>query len=149
MQPKEIHLHLKGTGHSGRGVGIRLLTPEERRVCEKTAAMVIGNDGTFADFKNSVYDEGIKRMVFEVTEPAETLEGAAWRPMTMQTWEMNGGLGKVFTTKDVEYLTYVWQELHDANPADVKAAVGKALAGAMAKTQAPPSQESDAKSTTG
>lgn len=125
-------IHLSGFGHSGRGVRVRQLEPEMVHECEAAAAAAIGKEGSALAYRQATLDEGVARMVKEVTEApvigARSLRDAdvSWRAVTLQ--EMKHALSSIFTSKDVAMLESLYSRLHEVSQAAVEEIMGKALA---------------------
>jgi hypothetical protein len=68
-------------------------------------------------------------MLVAVTDPADKLDGAAWKSVSLQTLTMSGAMNfdALFPRKqDQDILGAAYGKLHDLSAADVEAVLGKA-----------------------
>lgn len=120
----KFQIHLKGKHHSGRGVRYVALDPDAHEAVLVGAAKVVSPEATILELKKIEWRNGVKCFVVEVTEPTEDPLTAKWRKVTPGDLE---DLSQYFTAKDVVVLQALYRELHEVDPAEVEAIVGKAL----------------------
>lgn len=134
-------VHLCGFGQSKRGVRVRQLETEVVHMCEREGARAVGPGANGLEVNQAALNEGVARMVAEVTDPVEgtrpgedgqrvprTLTDVpddGWRRVTLQ--EMKAGIGRLFTAKDVAALEQLYLRLHTMSGNEVADLMGKAL----------------------
>ena len=134
----QAHLNLKHM--SRRGVRLRLLTYAETQKCENSAASLVG-DGTFAEFRNAVFHEGVLRMISAVTEPVDEItEKTKWTPVTFQ--QLSDPMGdlsanKLFGARDLNLLEALYRDYHEVTQDEVDIVVGKGKPTPKAKPGGP------------
>lgn len=123
-------LHLSGFGHSDRGVRVRQLDIDVIHECEIDAAKSLGKDATSIEFRRTVVDSWVARMVAEVTEEQvkepRTIkdEDVQWRKVTLQDMRMHRS--DIFTAKDISALERMCAALHEVT-SEIDDLMGKAV----------------------
>lgn len=123
----QFQYHLKGKGHSGRGVRIVSLPAHEVEDGLTNAAKLAGAEATPIEIKKVEWRNGVKSFIRAFTEPCENplAEGVVWKKASVQMFEE--GLAKFFTAKDCAVLESLFRDYHEVTQAELDAIVGKPL----------------------
>jgi len=118
--------------HSGRGVRLRILSPEQREVAIETAAKLAGPEATVPEYQAKKLRECVHRMIVAVTKDAELadLGGAEWTKVTQEDLEDGKGsksFAALFTAKDYEALGALYNRFHSVTVEDLDAIEGNAV----------------------
>lgn len=118
--------------YSGRGVRLRILSPEERETVTETAAKFAGPDATLPEYSAIKLREGVRRMIVAVTRESELadLGGAEWIPVTQFELEDPKGpksFSFFFTSKDAEMLNAIFNRLHSITAEELDYIEGNAV----------------------
>jgi hypothetical protein len=123
-------LHLKGEGHSWRGVRIKDLGTKLRRQCENQAAELAGADASPMKLRNQHLEQVLLRMIVAVTtEPVEDprAEGVKWMNTPLAMLGQDGQWDKLFTARDTVALERIYNERHEVSLKEVEIISGKLL----------------------
>lgn len=113
-------IHLKGRGHSGRGVRYRVLKPSELDANEVAASKTLEEGFTASEYSVETMRLGLAVMVLAYTETnAKDLPSARWtqsdRAMLDRQWDA------LFTTRDTNVLRRIFREEHGVNDDEFEA----------------------------
>ncbi len=120
--------HLRGKGHSSRGVRVAALQSHEVEDNLIAAAKLAGPDATPIEIKKTEWRNGIKLFIKAYTEPCENPLAAdvKWKKASVSGFD-DGGLAKFFTAKDCQILESLYRDYHEVTQKEMDDIVGKAL----------------------
>lgn len=126
---KLVQIHLNAPNMSRRGVRLRLLSYTAIRAAQDVAAKLVGAEATFAEFRNAYHAEALLRFIAEVTEPCDSLEGAAWKATSYA--DLSNPLGPLaletlFTAREIAVVERLFRNQHEVTQDELDLITGKA-----------------------
>lgn len=126
---EKIQFHLNAPACSGRGVRIKLLSPDETNQLMLDAAKILGSEGTMVELKKLEWSMGVRQMICSVTVQKGLKdvmgEDVSWKDYDRQL--MDQEYKKLFGPKDDAILQALYRQYHEVSQAEVDAIAGKAL----------------------
>lgn len=126
---EHTQFHLNAPACSGRGVRVRMLSPDEANKVMADAARLVGPEASIIELKKTEWSLGVKAMLTEYTVeknlPDLMKEGVQWRKVDRVFLDEN--YSKIFGAKDDAILQAIYRQFHEVSEKDIEAVVSKAL----------------------